>query len=85
MLKKKLSVTCWLKKLGMFDENMHSVLGALNEKLEEIREMETHPSAQAVKLQKETEGCVSALSRLQRAMTEMAAALETKDQGSEGA
>ena len=73
------------RALGMFDENMHSVLGALNEKLEEIREMEQHPSAQAAKLQKETEGCVSALSRLQRAMTEMSAALETKDRVSEGA
>ncbi len=75
------------RALGMFDENIHSVLGALNEKLEEIREMEKHPSAQAAKLQKETEGCVSALSRLQRAMKDMSAALEGKDKNrvSEGA
>ena len=73
------------RALGMFDENMHSILGALNEKLEEIREMEQHPSAQTAKLQKETEGCVSALSRLQRAMTDMSAALESKGGVSEGA
>ncbi len=73
------------RALGMFDENMHSVLGALNEKLDEIRAMEQHPSVQAAKLQKETDGCVTALSRLQRAMTDMSAALESKDRVSEGA
>ncbi len=73
------------RALGMFDENMHSLLNALNEKLEEIRDLEKHPSAQAAKLQKETEGCVTALSRLQRAVTDMSAALEAKAGASEGA
>ncbi len=73
------------RALGMFDENMHSMVGALNEKLEEIRAMEERPSGQAARLQKETEGCVTALSRLQRAMTDMTAALETKDRAAEGA
>ena len=73
------------RALGMFDENMHSILGALNEKLEEIRALEQHPNAQTAKLQKETEGCVTALSRLQRAMTDMSAALEGKIRTAEGA
>ena len=64
---------------------MHSMVGALSEKLEEIRAMEERPSGQAARLQKETEGCVTALSRLQRAMTDMTAALETKDRAAEGA
>ena len=73
------------RALGMFDENMHSMVSALNEKLEEIREMDQRPSAQAAKLQKETEGCVAALSRLQRAMTDVSAALEGKIRTAEGA
>ncbi len=73
------------RALGMFDENMHSMLAALEEKLEEIRALEEHPSGQAARLQKETEGCVTALSRLQRAMADMAAALESKNDGLKGA
>ena len=72
------------RALGKFDENMRSMLSALNEKLEEIRALEL-PSSQNARLQKETEGCVTALSRLQRAMTDMTAALETKDRAAEGA
>lgn len=67
------------RALGMFDENIHSVLGALNEKLEEIREADLSASGQAARLQKETEGCVTAVSRLQRAIAGMSAALEDKE------
>lgn len=67
------------RALGMFDENIHSVLGALNEKLEEIREADLSASGQTARLQKETEGCVTAISRLQRAIAGMSAALEDKE------
>ncbi len=72
------------RALGKFDENMRSMLSALNEKLEEIRALEL-PSSQNARLQKETEGCVTALSRLQRAMTDMSAALEGKARKAEDA
>ena len=72
------------RALGKFDENMRSMLSALNEKLEEIRALEL-PSSQNARLQKETEGCVTALSRLQRAMTDMSAVLEGKARKAEDA
>lgn len=61
--------------LGMFEKNMHDLLGAMNEKLDAIRRAEDMPSGQAARLQKETEGCVQSLSKLQRALTQMTAAL----------
>lgn len=73
------------RALGMFDENIHSVLGALNEKLVEIREIAESSPAQSAKLQKETEGCVTAISRLQRAVTDMSKTLEDKNRKPEDA
>ena len=64
--------------LGMFEKNMHELLSAMNEKLDSLRRAEEAPSGQAAKLQKETEGCVQSLSRLQRALTQMTDALEGK-------
>ncbi len=72
------------RALGMFDENIHSVLGTLNEKLEDIRALADTAPVQSARLQKETEGCVTAISRLQRAVTELSAALEKKDDQAEG-
>ena len=69
--------------LGMFEKNMHDLMGAMNEKLEEIRQAESAPSGQAARLQKETEGCVQSLSKLQRALAQMTAALGA-DSVSEG-
>ena len=71
------------RALGMFDENIHSVLSALNEKLNELREVSAAP-AQAAKLQKETEGCITAISRLQRAVSELNASLPAASGASEG-
>ena len=62
------------KALGMFDESIHGVMGALEEKLEELRRV----SASAPRsdgLSREAEGCAAALSQLQRAVTELNAAL----------
>ena len=66
------------RALAMFDENIHSVLGALNEKLEEISRAADTTPGQSVRLQKETEGCITAISKLQQAVAGMTAALETK-------
>ena len=63
------------RALGMFDENIHSVLAAMNEKLDAIREI-TRQNDQNARCQQEAEGCITALSRLQRAITDMAQAME---------
>ena len=73
------------RSLGMFENNMNGVLNALNEKLDEIRRMDQSVPGQAAQLRKETEGCVTALSRLQRAVTSMSAALENDKGTAEGA
>ena len=66
------------RALGMFDENMHGILSALNEKLEEIKRISESPSGQSARLQKEADGCVVALSQLQRALSDMTRELESK-------
>ena len=55
------------RALGMFDENIHSVLSAMNDKLEEIRAL-SKQYEQNDRYQQEAEGCITALSRLQRAI-----------------
>ena len=62
----------------MFDENMHGILSALNEKLEEIKRISESPSGQSARLQKEADGCVVALSQLQRTLSDMTRELESK-------
>ena len=73
------------RALGMFENNMNGVLNALNEKLEDIRRMDESAPGQAAQLRKETEGCVVALSRLQRTLTDMSAALEKQERKPEDA
>ena len=63
------------RALGMFDENIHSMLAAMNEKLEAIRALSAQGD-QGERYQQETEGCITALSRLQRAISDMAKAME---------
>ena len=73
------------RALGMFDENIHSVLNAMNEKLDQLRALESGAPAQSARLQKETEGCITALSRLQRAVTALESAMAEKDHQAGGA
>jgi hypothetical protein len=73
------------RALGMFDENIHSVLGVLNEKLEDIRALAETAPGQTARLEKETESCVKAISRLQRAVSDVSAAMESKGQKAEEA
>ena len=55
----------------MFDENIHSVLGALGDKLNELKQLTAASPEQAARCRQETEGCIAALSRLQRALSDM--------------
>lgn len=59
------------KALAMFDENIHSVLGALGDKLNELKQLTAASPEQAARCRQETEGCIAALSRLQRALSDM--------------
>ena len=59
------------RALAMFDENIHSVLHLMNEKLSDIRALSALSPEQTLRYQKETEGCISAISRLQRTLTDM--------------
>ena len=73
------------RALGMFDENVHSVLAAMNEKLDEIKALSAGAPGQAAAYQKETAGCVAALSQLQRALTDMTQAIQGQNgNGQEG-
>lgn len=63
--------------LGMFDENITSMIKALQEQLEEMKTLSGGPGA-AARLEKEAQGCVSAISQLQRAVTGLSAAMEQK-------
>ncbi len=73
------------RSLAMFDENIHSVLSALNEKLDDIRRASASTPGQSAQLQKETESCVAALSKMQRALTGITAALEKQGKKPEDA
>lgn len=76
--------TGFSRALGMFDENMHSVLNAMGEKLDALKAANGTGGDQAARYQKETEGCITAVSRLQRALTDMSDALEKEKTGTEG-
>ncbi|MBQ9264752.1 MAG: hypothetical protein IJ189_11190, partial [Clostridia bacterium] len=69
------------RALGMFDENVHSVLTAMNEKLDEMKKLTAKTPDQAARYQKETEGCIAAVSQLQRALAGMTAAIQTAGAG----
>ena len=73
------------KSLGLFDENIHSVLTALREQLDDLKQLSSSGTGQSARLQKETENCVSAISQLQRAVTGLSAAMERKDSQTEDA
>ena len=53
--------------------SLHGVLEAMNQKLEELKALSG--TEQAARYQKETEGCITAVSRLQRAVTDLGGAL----------
>lgn len=68
------------KALGMFDESVHGVMGALEEKLEELRRVsEASPDNDG--LGRQADGCAAALSQLQRTVTELNAALMRGTEG----
>ena len=74
------------RALGMFDENIHSVISAMNEKLDALRTASSPEGAAALsRYQKETEGCITAVSRLQRAISDLNASLTENSRISEGA
>lgn len=73
------------RALGLFDKNIQSVLGAMNEKLDDLRSLSADAPAQAARYQQETESCISAMSKLQRVMTEMSEALGGRENAAEGA
>ena len=73
------------RALGMFDENIHEALGVLTEQLAQIQRLNDSPAVQTAKMQKETEGCIQAVSRLQRALTQMSAELEAQNKTNEPA
>ena len=73
------------RALGMFDENIHSVLRVMNDKLDQLKGLEEAPTVQSARLQKETEGVVTSLSRLQRAVAGLSQAVEERVQRAEGA
>lgn len=66
------------RSLGMFEENINSVLSAMNEKLDTYRKLAEIPEY-AARYQKETENCAAALSRLQTAISDMTKALNESE------
>ena len=64
------------RALGMFDENIHSVLTVMSDKLDDYRAITAAPDY-AARYHAETENCIAALSRLQRAITDMTKAMNT--------
>ena len=68
------------RAMNMFDENITGALKALDERLSEIRRMNTESPAQTAQLQQEAENCVKALSQLQQAVAAMTKELETAKQ-----
>ena len=68
------------RAMNMFDENITGALKALDERLSEIRRMNTEKPAQTIQLQQEAENCVKALSQLQQAVAAMTKELEAAKQ-----
>ena len=64
------------RAMNLFDENINGALNAMNEKLEDIRRLNAENPGQIAQLQEQAEGCVKALSQLQRAIAAMSAELE---------
>lgn len=71
--------------LAMFDKNIRSILSEMDSKLSDIKALEESSPVQAGRLQKETDGCVTALSQLQRAVTALCRTVEAKVQSPEEA
>ena len=63
----------------MFDENIHSVLSAMNEKLDDLKTISGSMPDQAAQYRQETVNCITAISQLQRALTGMTAAIGKTD------
>ena len=78
------------RSVGLFEENMHGMVTLLDEKLGNIEKTaktaQNSYQAKAEELNAGTEGLLSALSRLQRALGDMASCLENAQQsGAKGA
>lgn len=73
------------RSLGMFDENIHSVLNAMSDKLDDYKAITAAGPNQAARYQQETENCIAAISRLQRAINDMAAAMKASGPSGEDA
>ena len=73
------------RSLGMFDENVHRVLSAMTVKLDDYQAAVASAPDRTLRMQKETENCIIAISRLQRAVTDMTAALKAAGPAGEDA
>ncbi|MBQ7656331.1 MAG: MotA/TolQ/ExbB proton channel family protein [Clostridia bacterium] len=67
------------KAMNLFNENIHGALNAMNERLDEIRRLNSGNPSQTAALQKEAENCVQALSQLQRAVAAMTKEIEESE------
>lgn len=66
------------RALGMFDESIRGMMNALGEKLDDLRIMTQQQPTNGDGFIRETEGCAAAISKLQRAVTDMTAVLNAK-------
>ncbi len=71
------------RTLGLFDESMDGVMSALNQKLEELKTVIAAAPADAKAYREETEGCVTAMSKLQTVLTDLTETVERAKKGSE--
>ncbi len=63
------------RSMGMFDENIHSVLNTLNDRLRALEKVVQQAPEQAQRYQTQTEGYITALSKLQQSISDIADAL----------
>jgi len=68
------------RSMGLFEENMHAVVSLLDGRLENMEKtakaVNNHYDRHEERLHEGTEGLITALSRMQRALTDMTSALE---------
>ena len=64
------------RSLGAFEENIQKVMSALTVKMDEYQKLAGAGPDRTLRLEKETENCTIAISRLQRAVTDMTALLK---------
>lgn len=71
------------RTLGLFDKNMDGVMTALNQKLDELKVVLQASPTQMQAYHDETEGCITAMSKLQTVLTDLTQAVEAAKKGSE--